>query len=120
MRQAERREELRYSAVEDRQGLPAGLPAERAGEPAFIDAARPRDHQAAPGADPVAAGELQEKGAVEAAMGAAVDVLDAGGAAQIQPGGGGDRIMGASGPEAAKSPDKASQPSTTQIATGRE
>ena len=55
-RQAERREQARHAIVQDRQVLPAGLLAERAGEPAFADTARPGDHQVAPAADPVAAG----------------------------------------------------------------
>jgi hypothetical protein len=44
--------------VQDRQVLPAGLLAERTGQPAFAHAARPGDHQVAPAADPVAAGQL--------------------------------------------------------------
>src|ERR687890_431757 len=45
--------------------------------------------QVAPGADPVAGGELQEQGAVESAMRAVVDVLDAGGMAKARRAGAG-------------------------------
>jgi hypothetical protein len=63
---------------------------ERAGEPAFADAARACDQQIAPLADEVAGRELEEQGAIEAAGGAIVDVLDAG--VMAQPCGSGARL----------------------------
>ena len=68
--------------IEDGKVLPAGLVSERAGEPAFADAARACHQQIAPLADEVAGGELAEQGAIEAAGGAVIDVLDAGVVAQ--------------------------------------
>ena len=43
------REQARHAVVEDGQILPAGLVAERAGEPAFADPAWPGDQEVAPG-----------------------------------------------------------------------
>ena len=57
--------------------------AERAGEPAFAQAARPGQEQIAALGDPVASGELEEQRAVEPARALIVDVLDAGGMAQL-------------------------------------
>ena len=73
--------------IGDGEVLAAGLVAEGAGEPTLADAGRAGEQQPMPFADPVAAGELQEQRAVEAAGGAEVDVLDLRGMAQ--PGGAG-------------------------------
>ena len=63
----ERGEQTRHAVIEDGQIFPAGLVAERAGEPAFADAAGAGDQQIVPRADPVAGGELEEERAVEPA-----------------------------------------------------
>jgi hypothetical protein len=51
---------------------------ERTGEPALADAARAGEQQIVLGANPVAAGELEEEGAIETACGTVIDVLDGG------------------------------------------
>ena len=78
MRDREIGEQPRHAVVEDGHVLPAGLLAERAGEPAFAQAARPGDEQIAAFGDPVAGGELEEQGAVEPARALIIDILDAG------------------------------------------
>ncbi|GEP12587.1 hypothetical protein MGN01_44320 [Methylobacterium gnaphalii] len=55
---------------------------ERAGQPTLAYTARAGDHEVTPGPDPVAGGELEEQGPVQAAMAAVIDVLDTGGMAQ--------------------------------------
>ena len=55
---------------------------ERASQPAFAEAARAGDDEVAPGSDPVAGGEPEEQGPIQAAMAAVVDVLDACGVTQ--------------------------------------
>src|SRR5665213_703645 len=70
--------------------LPACLLAKRAGQPTLADAAGAGDQQVAMLGDPVAAGELEEQRPVEAAHGTVIDVLDAGGMAQL--GGAGARL----------------------------
>ena len=82
-REGEGCEEARDALIGDREIFPAGLMPERAGEPALADAARAGDQQIMFGTDPVAAGELEEKGAIEAARGAVIDVLDGGRLAQL-------------------------------------
>jgi hypothetical protein len=52
--------------------------AEGAGQPGLADAGRPGQQQPLVAVDPLARGEALEQGAVEAAGGAPVDVLDAG------------------------------------------
>jgi hypothetical protein len=56
--------------------------AESASQPRLADAGRADHDQVVMLADPFAGGELAEQGAVEAAMGAEIDVLDDGGLAQ--------------------------------------
>jgi hypothetical protein len=75
-------EQPRHAMIEDGEVLPAGLVTECASEPAFADATWTRDQKIAPLADEVAAGELEEQGAIEAAGSAVIDVLDAGVMAQ--------------------------------------
>ena len=82
-------EQLGDALVEDRAVVAAGLVAERAGEPTLADAGRAFDDQVLRLLDPVPAGERLEQGAIEAACGAVVDVLDDGVVAQpgiAQPG----------------------------------
>jgi hypothetical protein len=64
--------------VEDASPIPASLVAERAGDPAFADAGRPGDQKPFGAVDPVAGDELLEQGAVDAAWGSQVDILDDG------------------------------------------
>src|SRR5262249_41061601 len=80
--ESESHEQSRHAVIEDGEVLAAGLVTERAGEPAFADAARAGDQQIAPFTDEVAGGELEEQGAIEAACGVIIDVLDAGVVAQ--------------------------------------
>ena len=68
--------------VEDALPVAAGLVAERAGDPALADAGRPGDQEPFGAFDPVAGDELLEQGAVDAARGSQVDVLDDGVLAQ--------------------------------------
>src|SRR5262249_41689410 len=88
--ECEGHEQSRHAVIEDGEVLAAGLVTERAGEPAFADAARAGDQQIAPFADEVAGGELEEQGAIEAACGVIIDVLDTGVVAQ--PRGSGTRL----------------------------
>ena len=64
--------------IGDGEILSAGFLPERAGEPALANPAQAGDQQIMFGADPLAAGELEEEGAIEAAGGAVIDVLDGG------------------------------------------
>jgi hypothetical protein len=82
-------EQTRHAVVEDGQILAAGLVAERAGEPAFADPAWPGDQEVAPGPDPAAGSELEERGTVEPAMRVVVDILDAGGVTKARRAGAG-------------------------------
>jgi hypothetical protein len=52
--------------------------AERTGQPTFADAGRPFDDQVLRLLDPAPTGKVLEEGAIEAARGAIVDVLDDG------------------------------------------
>jgi hypothetical protein len=76
-------EEPGHTGVGNAEVLSTGLVAERAGELALAQAARPRQQQIAALGDPVAGGELEEERAVEPARTLIVDVLDAGGMAQL-------------------------------------
>ena len=64
--------------VEDQTVVAAGFVAERTGQPIFPDPGRPFDDQALRFLDPAASGEALELGAIEAACGAVVDILDDG------------------------------------------
>src|SRR5690606_34094553 len=64
--------------IGDGEVLAACLVSERAGQPALADAGGSDQQETVMVPDPVAAGELQEQIAVEAAGGAEVDVLDLG------------------------------------------
>src|SRR5260370_16025919 len=75
-------EQARCTLVEYREALAAGLVAESASQPRLSNAGRADHDQVVMLADPFAGGELPEQGAVEAAMGAEIDVLDDGGLAQ--------------------------------------
>ena len=71
-----------HAGVENGDVFSARLVAERAGEPAFAEAACSGDEQVAAFGDPVAGGQLEEEGAVEPARDLIVDVLHAGGMTQ--------------------------------------
>ena len=71
-------EEPGRAVIDNRQILAARLLAERAGQEALADAARPGDQQVPLGADPVAGSQLEEETAVEAAHGLVVDIPEAG------------------------------------------
>ena len=89
-RQREIAEQLGNPLVEHGAVIAACLVAEGAGEPTFADAGRAADDQIVVGVDPLAAGELLEQGAIEAARGAIIDILDGGLLAQpgiAKPGG---------------------------------
>ena len=75
-------EQARGALVEHREALAAGLVAEGASQPRLADTGRADDDQMMMVADPLAGGELVEQSAVEAAVGAEVDVLDDGRLAQ--------------------------------------
>ena len=76
--------------IGDGEVLAACLVSERAGQPALADAGGSDQQETVMVPDPVAAGELQEQIAVEAAGGAEVDVLDLG--VMAEPGGTGSRL----------------------------
>jgi len=83
-------EELGHALIEDRAVVAAGLVAEGTGKPTFADAGWPAQDQIVVRVDPLAAGELLEQCAIEAARGPVIDVLDGGVVAQsgiAQPGG---------------------------------
>src|SRR6202008_2145771 len=83
-------EELGDPLIENRAVVAAGLVTEGTSKPRFADAGRPAQNQIVVRVDPFAIGELVEQGAVEAAWGPVIDVLDAGLLAQsgiAQPGG---------------------------------
>ena len=63
--------------------LAAGLVGQRAGDEGLSRSGCPSDDQVEALADPVAGGELGERGPRDAAAGAAVDVLDVGADAQL-------------------------------------
>src|SRR5690606_3025948 len=65
--QRESAEEPGDAVIDDRQIFAASLLAERAGQEALADAARPGDQQVPLGADPVAGSQLEEEAAVQAA-----------------------------------------------------
>jgi class 3 adenylate cyclase len=71
-------EEPGHTGVENGHILSARLVAERAGEPALAQAARPGQEQIAALGDPFAGGDLEEERAVEPARTLIVDVLDVG------------------------------------------
>ena len=77
-RQREVGEHLGHALVEDRAVVAAGFVAERTGQPTFPDPGRPFDDQVLRFLDPAPSGEALEQGAVEAACGAVVDILDDG------------------------------------------
>ena len=72
----QRLEQPRHALVEDGAVVAAGLVPEGAGDPGFADAGRAGDQQILVAVDPIAGGELLEQGAVEAAGGAQIDILD--------------------------------------------
>ena len=83
-------EQLGDALIEHRAVVAAGLVAEGTGKPTFADAGRAAQDQIVVRVDPLAAGELVEQGAIEAARGAVIDILDDGMVAQpgiAQPGG---------------------------------
>ena len=83
-------EELGNALIEDRTVVAAGLVAEGTGKPTFADAGWSAQDQIVMRVDPLAAGELVEQPAIEAARGPVIDVLDDGLVAQsgiAQPGG---------------------------------
>ena len=71
-------EQLGDALIKNRAVVAARLMAEGTGQPAFADAGRPAQDQIVVRLDPFAAGELVEQGAIEAARGAIIDVLDDG------------------------------------------
>jgi hypothetical protein len=83
--QRERGKQARHALVEHGQVLPAGLVAERTGQPRLADPGRTGQQTMPPLTDPVAAGQLQEQRAIQAARRAVIDILDRGQVAQ--PGG---------------------------------
>ena len=64
--------------VDHASAIPAGLLAESAGDPALADAGGPSDQKPFRAVDPVAGDEPLKQGAVDAARGSQVDVLDDG------------------------------------------
>src|ERR1700757_5043561 len=83
-------EELGNPLIENRAVIAAGLVTQGTSKPRFAHAGRPAQNQIVVRVDPLAIGELVEQGAVEAAWGPVIDVLDAGLLAQsgiAQPGG---------------------------------
>jgi hypothetical protein len=76
-------EQPRDALIEHGAVVAAGLVAERRGEPAFTDAGRPADQKVGVVVDPLALDQHCREAAVEATLGAIVDVLDAGLLAQL-------------------------------------
>lgn len=88
--QGEIGEELGDALIKDRAVVAAGLVAESTGKPTLSDAGRATKDQIVVRVDPLAVDELVEQGAVEAAWGSVIDVLDDSMMAQpgiTQPGG---------------------------------
>ena len=79
----ERRDQLGDAAIEDGLVLAAGLVGERAGDERLSRSRWPAQDQIVTLADPVAGGELGERGPGDATPCAAVDVLDVGTDAQL-------------------------------------
>src|SRR5690348_3129944 len=82
-------EELGNPLIENRAVVAASPVTEGTSKPRFAHAGRPAQNQIVVRVDPLAVGELLEEGAVEAAWGSVIDVLDAGRLAQsgiAQPG----------------------------------
>ena len=77
-RQGEVFAEFGPAVIEHRAVIAAGLVAERRSQPTFPDAGRPDEGQIVVRLDPLALDELLEKGAVETARAAVIDVFDAG------------------------------------------
>jgi hypothetical protein len=75
-------EQARSTLVEHRKALAAGLVAESASQPRLADAGRADQRQMMMLTDPLAGRKPEEEGAVEAAVGAEIDVLDDGRLAQ--------------------------------------
>jgi hypothetical protein len=69
-------EQLWDALVEDRAIVPASFVAERGSQPAFSNPSGPTDGQVVMRVDPLAIGELLEQGAIKAARGAIIDILD--------------------------------------------
>nr|CCD32077.1 Conserved hypothetical protein [Methylocystis sp. SC2] len=67
-----------HAVIEHGDVLPARFLAERAGEPALPEPARPGDQQIAALSDPVAGGEFKEERAVEPARALVIHVFDTG------------------------------------------
>src|SRR4051794_3057432 len=68
--------------VQDRSVVAASLVAESTGKPSFADAGWPAQDQIVVCLDPLTLGEFVEQGAIEAAWGTVIDVLDNGIVAQ--------------------------------------
>ena len=66
-RERQRLEESGNALIEHASPVPAGLVAERAGDPAFADPCRPRDQKSFGARDPIAADELLEERPIDAA-----------------------------------------------------
>jgi hypothetical protein len=75
-------EEPGNALIEHAPPVPAGLVAERAGDPAFADPCRPCDQKSFGARDPIASDELLEERAIDATRGAQIDGLDDGVLAQ--------------------------------------
>ncbi len=69
-------EQLGDTLVEDGAIVPAGLVAERTGEPGFADAGRAADDQIVVRVDPIPGDQLLEERPVEAARSTVIDILD--------------------------------------------
>jgi hypothetical protein len=76
--QGEIGEKLGDALIEHRAVVAASLVAEGTGKPTFADAGWPAQDQIVMRVDPLAAGELVEQSAIEAARGPVIDVLDDG------------------------------------------
>ena len=77
-REREVGKELGDALIEDRAVVAAGLVAEGTGKPTLSDAGWPAQDQIVVRVDPLAAGELVERPAIEATRGTVIDVLDDG------------------------------------------
>ena len=77
-RESEVIEQPRNTLIEHGAIVTAGLVAERRGEPALADAGRAADDEVLDRVDPLALEQRREHGAVQAAVGAVVDVLGGG------------------------------------------
>ena len=68
-------EQARYTLIENRPIIPAGLVPECTGQPAFADAGRSADCEIVVSIDPVAANQLHEQRPIQATLATVIDIF---------------------------------------------